>query len=349
MLKLRYVFVLVLLGGLVGVADASLIDDAIVRAGDRLVTDQGGNGSWLGAGGFTGAIVAGLVNGYELTGTASYQTAAEAGGDFILDITAYGTGSFVGFLGDEAYGLTRLSNASANPASNNWRTAVGNFYSPFNSAGVSAYVDSMLTFYGEESTPLFYVAQHALASNYVNNANKGDWRQSVIELLAGVDDTDSYPVMSLATAVWALAQTGSGLDTTVVSATGDWAGVQLQDLPGMLAGHQVASGGFADSFYWNLGHTTGGASYDSGYSEDTIYGILGLEAAGGYDAEVLSARQVLASGVDINGDVYDHIWNPTSFNYVYAGETLQALPEPTILGMLGVGALLMQRRRRRQP
>jgi hypothetical protein len=342
----RIIFAMVLIFGLTGVAEASFIDDALVRAGDFLVTEQISNGSWTQAEGFTGGIVAGLVHAYELTGTTSYHDAAEAGGNYIFDITDYNTGSFVGFLGDEAYGLTRLSAASANPADNSWRTATSYYYQAFTSSSVDTYVNYLTDYYQEDSIPLFYVSHHALAADYVDDTQKGVWRQSVIDLLANLNDADTNQVMGFAAAVWALAQTGGGLDATEVSTTGDWAGVQLQDLPDLLASHQVASGEFENSFYWHLDHVTGGLNYPAGYTEDTIYGILGLEAAGGYEEEVLAAREVLAAGVDFNGYVYDHLWNPSGFNYVYDGETLQALPEPATLAFLGLGTLLGLRRRR---
>lgn len=334
---------------------AATIDNAIMLASDALVADQGGNGAWPGAEAFTGSIVAGLANAYEIQGVSGYKTAAESGGTYILN-TAGGN-----FFGDEAYGLTRLSEISSDPSTNSWRTAAAGFYTAVTNlgSGTSGYISALKGGYAEESQPLFYVAHHAIAASYVNATDKGVWRQSVIDTLADVDDDDVYPVMSLGAAVWALALTGDLDATAITSDTGSyWYGMTLADLPGELAGHQVPSGNtYGDSFYWRLDHTNGGDpnSYASGYTEDTVFGTLGLIGATStgswdYGDQILAARESLALGVDDmvgnEGSVYLHIWEGGSFHYAFTGETLQALPEPATLFVLGLGSFLVGVRRR---
>ena len=102
-------------------------------------------------------------------------------------------------------------------------------------------------------------------------------------------------------------------------------------------------------------------------TEDTVFGTLGLlaarDAGGDYGGEIFAARKVLANGdnygfatpdygVTSDGIVYHHIWNGGVFTpgaqYVYAGEALQALPEPGILSILALGSVLLARRRSRR-
>jgi len=307
---------------------AGSISQAITLAGDRLVTEQGGNGSWPGETGYTGSIVAGLANAYA-TGIASYKTAADTGGLYLLDSAAGN------YYGDEAYALTRLSDISADADDNAWRTSVRDFYDvsvPSSPGGTPGYINQ---FTGTEpSTAVFYIANHVLAAYYVNANDKAIWRDGLIDFLAAVEDnTASCPVMSFGMATWALAQTGPMDSTPVdIAATGYWHNVTLADLPGLLLGHQVASGDNADSFYWRFDHTNGGAGFEvSGYTEDTTFGTLGLIAADdanpslNYDANILAAREVLAEGVDGDGKVYEHIWLGSSVYNTYAGELLQAL------------------------
>jgi hypothetical protein len=332
---------------------ASTIYEAMTRAADNLTSSQATSGCWPGDADYTGPIVAGLVNAYELTAVEGYRTAAEKGGTYITTYAPSGN-----YLGDEAYGLSRLIDVSSNPIP--WTTAVTTFYDTTvrnSTGGTSGYIDRLINGYSEQSVPVFYLAHHAIAANAVSAVDKATWRTRLVQTLGQVTDDDWYPVMSLGTAVWALAQTGP-LDGTLVApgAPGGslWDGVKLSDLPGMLAGDVVASGGFAGSFYWRFDHTNGGSSaYAAGYTEDTSYSILGLVAADeanpalGYDALILSAREALAAGVSPDGDAADHIWYGSTVRYVYTGETVEALPEPATAILLLAGGMLVTARRRR--
>jgi hypothetical protein len=335
---------------------AITIDDAIVLGSDRLVATQAGNGAWPGAQSFTGPIIAGLASAYGIEGANEYKTAAEDGGTYILN-TAGGN-----FLGDEAYGLATLSEISADPSSNAWRTAVGNFYTAVKNSGggTLGYINALRSGYAEDSQPLLYLAHHALAASYANAVDKSVWRQGVINTLADVDDNDGVPVMSLGAAVWALALTGDLDGAAITNDAGSyWYGMTLADLPAELASHQVPSGDtYGNSFYWRFDHTNGGdpGSYAAGYTEDTVFGTMGLIGAGStaswnYDSEIQRAREVLAFGVDDTlgsaGSVYLHSWEGGGSHYAYIGETLQALPEPTALFMLGLGGMMLRVQRRR--
>jgi hypothetical protein len=203
------------------------------------------------------------------------------------------------------------------------------------------------------------MAEHTAAAYYVNATDKAMWRQGLISFLATIETDATYPVMSEGIATWALAQTGP-LDGTYINlsapTTSYWYHKKLSDLPGLLLSNQVTSGDNAGSFYWRFDHY--GSGEPSGFTEDTIYGTLGLIAADaaypalGYDADILAARLDLAAGgvgggggVAADGRVYEHIWSGGATYSVYAGETLQALPEPATMGLLVGGLLLLLRRR----
>lgn len=171
-----------------------------------------------------------------------------------------------------------------------------------------------------------------VAAHYVDAEEKGIWRAALIEHLGDVNDIDAYfPVMALGVSVWALAQTGAGLDTTPVDenapSTSPWYQKTLADLPGILLGHQVTATPYAGSFYWRFDHAGDPAGR---YTEDTVYGTLGLMAAdeGGFadcDGAIADARAALALGVAVDGTVYEHIWGTDMPLHLWAGETLQAL------------------------
>ena len=333
------------------VATAGTIEDAITRAGGDLVADQQSAGSW-GEFGFTGEPVAGLVQAYELTGTASYKTAAENGGLYCLyDEGGYNGSTYLyGLYAGGSYGLTRLSAISVNPASNSWRTAVDDFYEQVRTGvGTQNYIDYYLDDSNSEDCSAVYdIARHAVAADYVSATDKDIFRTGLITALADIDDADASPIMAIGAAVWGLAQTG-GMDSTPVDSGAPsgslWDGVTLGDLPGMLVGEQAPDG----SFYTRFDHSQG-----YGYTETAAMAALGLIAANddnpslGYDDEIYDARVVLAVGVDVGGDVYWKIGDDTFAQYYFTGgETLEVLPEPCTLAVLCVGGLICLRRRRK--
>jgi len=319
---------------------ASSIDEAIKTVADRLeaqqVKDGIGAGRWRGEAGFTGSIVAGMVGAYELTCDPNYRASAELGGDYILFV------SDVGFHGDEAFALTRLSDIASDPCDNYWRTQVSDFYSNVTgSDGTKAYITDFIG--AEPSAMVFYLANYVVAAYYVNAEDKQIWRQNLIEQLSRVDDSSNFPVMALGAATWALALTGP-LDETLIDPSGKhspwWDAKKLADLPSLLLSHQVPDGQpYAGSFFWQFEH--GDSSSDevvSGFTEDTIFATLGLVGAAAanpdlnLDAAILAARQALLGGIDSEGKVYEHLWLQGEIYCAYAGEMLQVLAELVVPG-----------------
>jgi hypothetical protein len=300
-------------------AEALPIGQAIEAIGDQLVSGQGPSGGWPGEAGFTGSIVAGLANAYETTGNAAYSSAAQLGGNYIIS-TAGGN-----FYGDEAYALARLTEITGDAS---YANAARDFYDGIDTltyiAGFAA---------TDRSNAVFYVAQHTVAASMVGAADAGLWRAGLTQYLAQIaDDKAFYPVQSLGVATWALAESGP-MDGTEIDPfdIGEpyWSDVTLGDLATLLVTHQLASGAYAGSFYLRFDHDVPGAGYEaSGYTEDAVFGVLGLIGTGGFDANVLTGRSALASGITLSGVAYEHIWSGGASYYTYGGEVVQALPEP---------------------
>lgn len=290
-------------------------------------------GDWGGERGFNGSVVAGMVDAYEQTGNIAYKTAALLGGEFILH-EARGV-----FMGDEAYALARLSEITTPPDSDRWRDIVRTFFDEILDCpcGVNNYADLYLEI--DPSTAVFYLAHYAVAAHRVNAKFIDHWRQVVVRNLSRVgDETASFPVMALGVATWALATTGE-LDDTFVGSYGNipyWKGVVLSDLPALLAGHQVPQGEpFGGSFYWRFDHTFGPFEGPvAGYTEDAIYGALGLVAAafaqealfeGDVQEQIRDVYAALLDGVEEDGTVYEHLSREGRAYHAFAGEMLQGL------------------------
>jgi hypothetical protein len=284
---------------------------------------------------FVGPATTGMVCAYEWTDNAAYRESAKLGGEYILWI-----GVAMGhLLGDEAYALMCLSRTADNPDSNMWRVALANFYSTLRAKGETTQGYIELFAQADISTTTFYLAHHLVAAYYVDDLDKNIWRDALIQHLSRVDDDKAeFPVMALGAATWALATTGT-LDDTPVSSLGGapvWEGVLLRDLPSVLLSHQVPEGEpFGGSFYYRFDHTAGrfqGAV--SGYTEDAIYGALGLVAvaSAGENAPDESMEQAiravhtaLLDGVDAEGRVYEHLSHDGESYHAFAGEMLQGL------------------------
>ncbi len=301
------------------------IDQAREAIADCLVAEQAPDGSWPEEADFTGSIVAGMVSVYEVVGKAEYKAAAELGGIFILN---YSEGNF---YGDEAYALARLAKITEDTT---YADAVRDFYDGLD---VYAYIaDFQET---DRSNAVFYVAHHTVAAHMVGAMDAEIWRQALIQYLSQIDnDVAYYPVMSLGVATWALALTGP-MDETRIDPFGFvgedyWTDVTLMDLPDILASHQVLtdSGEYAGSFYHRFDHAPVSEDFEpAGYTEDTIFGLLGLIAADNagaerdFSVETLGAKEMLCQPVASDGIVYEHIWSGGESYYTYSGEVLEAI------------------------
>jgi len=311
------------------------LDETIEAVADCIIENQNSDGSWSGEQGYTGTILAGLLQAYQVKEKASYLEAAELSVQFIFD-SAGGN-----FYGDEAYALARLSEITGEQI---YADVVRDFY---NMLDTYAYIKGYDAVSREKST--FFIAYHAVAAHMVSANDAAIWREECISHLSWVgDDLSYFPVMTMGLATWALVQTGPMDDTMIdpfgLSDVSYWEGVTLRDMPDLLASHQVPDGEYAGSFYVRFDHTAPGPGYEaSGYTEDTTYGVLGLIAADAlgqtdepgvddetgwnFDGEIQSAREVLAESVHQSGLVQDHIWLGSQMYYLFGGEMLQAFTE----------------------
>jgi hypothetical protein len=320
-------------------AEISVVMDAIAARLDQKQIKQGLEiGNWDKDWGYNGSIVAGMVDAFECLECPTYKACAVLGGKFILWQARCDS-----FMGDELYALQRLSMVDDGPERDQWRLVVHRFFDedvgnrPENVAYYAKLFDEM-----DPSTAVFYLAHFAVAAHLAGVEGADHWRQAVIDHLARVaDDKASFPVMALGVATWALARTGE-LDETLIGHYDRepcWEGVRLYDLPALLASHQVPEGEeFAGSFYWRFDHTFGPFPGPlSGYTEDTIYGTMGLVAVAlleknesdcGCDeraAAIRAAARILPDGVDADGKVYEHLAREGRSYYAFGGEMLQVL------------------------
>ncbi|MBN2589579.1 MAG: hypothetical protein JXA96_06945 [Sedimentisphaerales bacterium] len=289
---------------LVTSGSAMPIRESVENIADRLVSEQSKDivnmGIWPNEGDFTGSIVAGMVDAYELTCDPTYKESAELGGNYILWSSF---GSF--FYGDEAYALTRLSDISDDPNNNSWRDALIDFFYFVETepGGTQVYIDSFIG--SEPSAAVFYMACNVVAAYYVDANDKEIWRQGLIDWLSIIDDNTSwYPVVALGATTWALAKT-TPLNETFIDPNAQevlfwdkmidpngfgvpyWKDKKLMDLPNLLLSHQVPDGEpYAGSFYWRFEYNAddpNSYAHDltdpNGFTEDTIFPVMGLAAA----------------------------------------------------------------------
>lgn len=304
-------------------AFARSVNEAFTAVADLLVASQHPAGMWAGEDDYTGSIVAGLVRAYEVTGDDDYLAAAELGVSYILDVAGGN------YFGDEAYALARLAEATGEPA---YAGVAREFYDALDTAAYISGFDAT-----DRSNAVFYIAHHAVAAHKVGAADAALWRSAVMEYLSRIDDDLAYyPVMSLGAATWALAQTGP-MDATKLDSDGDgagyWVDVALSDLPGILVTCMESSGGPEGSFCHRFDHAAAGPGFEaSGYTEDTVFGLLGLIAADAagwdLDQEIQKATNALAAAVSPSGFVWEHTILRTgraTVHWTYGGELLEAM------------------------
>jgi hypothetical protein len=324
-------------GAAASASDITAVMNTIATRLDQKQIKQGLSiGDWDKDWGYNGSIVAGMADAFTCTGRSTYKASAVLGGKFILWQARCDA-----FMGDEVYALYQLGLIDDGPDHEQWETILHRFFD-VEIGGLQQDVARYTEFFQEmdPSTAVFYLAHFAVAAHETEAEGAAHWRQVLIDYLARVaDDKASFPVMALGVATWALARTGE-LDETLIGHFDRepyWKGVHLCDLPGLLAGHQVPKGEpFAGSFYWRFDHTFGPFPGPlSGYTEDTIYGTMGLLAALSLEEDddagcemgkaIRAAAAILVAGVDEDGKVYEHLAREGRSYYAFGGEMLQVL------------------------
>jgi hypothetical protein len=314
------------------------VDLIATRLDQSQIKEGSDSGLWSLEGAFLGPITSGMACAYEWKEDLAYRASADLAGDWIL-ATAIAQGNL---LGDEAYALVRLSEISDDPNHNIWQNALVDFFlSPRKHHNESTTEEYLRAFTGlEPSTATFYLAHYLVAADYVQDQDTDVYRRELISHLSRVDNDASFPVMALGVATWALTVTNTPAEMPITSYEvlpySPWEGLTVGDLPKMLAGHQVPEGEpFAGSFYWRFDHTDGGTGgVVAGYTEDTVFGTLGLvavasknadDADGEADQAIVAAQTALLHGVDEDGQVYGHLAGQGDTYNTFAGEMLQVL------------------------
>lgn len=325
------------------VSGGSPIRDQVQAAGQRLTSEQRcskgpSGGSWPGEETHTAPIVAGLAGAYRLTCDESFRAAAQAGAKYILRFAADN------FHGDEAYALASLSDILSDDA--DIRRRLGTFYVNVQAGGTRGYL-GLLSEQDKPSDAVFEAADYTVAAFLVDANDKQIWRDGLMSCLARIDDaTADCPVRALGVAVWALAGTGP-LDDSPVDPSGQgrsyWRNRTLVELPGLLMEHWVAEGYWASSFYRRFDHGNGGIGPVAGYTEDAVFGALGLATANrvledpNVEAALARVRDVLVACIDERGFVHEHLWLGGNECYLYSGEVIQAVAALTNSADLNLG------------
>jgi hypothetical protein len=332
-------------------------------------------------------MIPGLVRAYELSGNPgdpTYKASAELAGTWVLnrksppvpnpfDPAIQPGWTSHNLLGEENYAFRRLSEIAANPSSNLWRTEITNYYDDVRlryTGGPIAYTSYFRSF-NDPSVATDVIAHWVVAADYVQTVDLPSWRTALVNSLATVSNAANFPVMALGSAVWALASTAGGLDHTQVDPSATfgttwWIGdiitgrpAELLDLPGILASHQELTPGanWYGTFYWRFDHLAPPGEPGYGYTEDTVFGALGLQASalygyGPYDTQVNAAIYALLGGFAYwDNYMKEHVGFSAyvGYNFMYAAEGLRlAIPEPCSMILLagGCAALILKRRRR---
>ncbi len=299
------------------------IPGPIERAADYLAGNQLANGTW-GEDGFVGEAAIGLARAYSLLGKETHKTAAEEAGDAILWEAEYNAGDGTyrySLYAAETYALTWLSDISADPADNRWRTAVNDYFAdlPNHNDGTQDFIDSIFTNYGAQyiGTAVYDIARFTVSAHYASVEDLSVWRSNLMDALAEVKADSDCPTTALAAAVWGLSLTG-GLDDATLSGSGYLNGATLSELPQILEDLQFSDG----SFFWDFDQN------DPGYIEPTVMAKLALETVGGYDAIVESANVILYSSIEPDGAVNFKLGDTASNSaFYFSGEMLETVTE----------------------
>jgi hypothetical protein len=327
---------------LVSQAASAAFLDTVNALGGRLLTYQvsTGNAVWPNEQGYDGSTACGLVSAFQMTGDARYVTGARNAAFRIATdrLVRPHLDNEPAFYGDDVDLFVRLGSTPVD-----WKSVGASFFTSVRDTfGTEFYIGWFLVdTETDRSFAVFYLAHLTVAAYSVNDPDKAMWREGLIAALSEVDDKATFPVQALGIATWALAQTGK-LDETPIAGDGAaamWTGKQLKDLPAMLLAEQVPAGQlYAGSFFWRFDHGNGGLTgvRAAGYTEDSIFGTMGLAAISKADPNAVNtiagladglaaARIALLRGVAADGTVKEHLWVGGLPRFVYCGEMLDVL------------------------
>jgi len=232
---------------------------------------------------------------------------------------------------DQVYGLA-LAGSTEAASYLNYYTANGG-----DAANANAYAGGGGTAATADTAGVFAISHLLLSANLVGTGSQITNYQAatlaaIQNIVGGSFDTntraannDVSPIEALAVGLYALKLSGSNAGNAYIQLLRD----------------AITNGG--TELYQQI--LTANHSGQTGYSEDTAYGILALQAYG-YYADAQGLIDGLYAAVVSVGQVPQFVGGGT--NEQYAGAALQALPEPTTAAVLGLMSMALMGRRRRQ-
>jgi len=339
-----------------GLAQAS----AFQSGGDRLTALQNNDGGWdwpLDDGDPTSAsptntmapITMGLINAYQNTSDPGHLAAINAASTLFLtkqEGAAGDTGDAGSFSPADGYiavALDQLLGASTHVSHVTTgfydKLAAGTYTRKGVDHTTASYVSGIRTDranQGLDSMAAWDIGLGLYAADLAG-ASTTEWitgaKAEIDEIVVGW-----YDVLGLAGATLGLAAVGEDFDPTagMYSAASD-----LGDLMDTLAGYQLGTGGFT----WYSGAMGEGEGNES--IQETTYAILALNEfdRSGNLSEILGATSYLESAQLLTGGWENY--GGAGENNTITGEALwgTAVPEPATMALLGLGALLLRRKK----
>lgn len=335
---------------------------------DYLIGKQNVDGGWAWtdvgptASNIQGATGFGVLRVYEATGGSSYLTSAKKAGDYIKDSNRYSVG-VPRFATADPYYLGRLSTASGDSTWSSWTTTeffgaqtAGTYGGPTRNWTTAGFIGAVQT--GRTGTWVNlrsweFSTLTAAAGSMGTPVQQGQFQSGILSGLDTLDNTSPMTVYSdilgVAGGVHGLSLNGTSSFTGISSP--NHSGVNgISSLVG-LASYLGALQNPDGSWYWHSNLGAPGLSDED--TQTTAYAVLALEAAGAflgtgaYDAQISLGRDFLRSMQLPGGGFISYPGDTSAVNNEVTGEAVAALvPTPGTLVLLGLGGLIVSRRRR---
>jgi len=335
---------IVLVFSVTGLVEATTV---FIDGGNRLVSLQNTDGGWdwplydgtpatASPPNTIGPIGMGLAKAYRVTGNSSFLAGLENAGTFLLGKTntfspsdGYLAAELDSIFGGTTY-VDHVIDYFYDPLADGTydRKGLGTLYT---TAGYVSLIDTARASGGIANLAAWDIGMGLVAAAAAG-ADTTAWIAGTKAEIDGLDGNGYYDAIGLAGALYGLAYVGDDYDPT----TGEHAAAgSLGDLTDILAGYQIAGGGFA----WNSNYVIPNDGNEA--VQETAYAILALNEVdrAGYLSEIYGAGNYLAS-VQLSTGGWEQYFGSGENNEV-TGEALwgvhTAVPEPATMLLLGSG------------
>lgn len=334
-----------------GLVNADVMQDG----GDRLVDLQNNDGGWdwplddsnpanVSPKNTIAPIAMGLAKAQGQTGDAGQLTALQNAGGLLLGKTnnfspsdGYLAAELDSVLGGTAYVDHVKTNFYNKLATGTYdRNGAGTL---FNTADYINLIDTARAGGGIANLAAWDIGIGLYAANAAG-ADTTDWVAGVKAEINELDGAASYDVIGLAGGIMGLASVGEAFDPTA----GEHAAAgSLGDLATILGGYQLSTGGFT----WNSGYVIEGDGNET--IQETAYALMALKEFDG----ITFLNQIASAGIYLTGtQLGTGGWE----NYLGSGENneitgealwgIATVPEPATMCLLGLGGLMLRRRKK---